>query len=50
MEAENEKDTARSEFLLKLFLSTEKNKEEMRKHITLMFFIKKLLDRIENFA
>lgn len=33
MEAENEKDTSRSEFLLKMFLSTGKNKEEMRKHI-----------------
>lgn len=33
MEAENEKDTARSEFLLKLFLSTNQNREEMHKHI-----------------
>lgn len=33
MEAENEKDTSRSEFLLKMFLSTEQNKVEMRKHI-----------------
>lgn len=33
MEAENEKDTARSEFLLKMFLSTDKNTEEMRRHI-----------------
>lgn len=33
MEAENEKDTSRSEFLLKMFLSTGKNEEEMRKHI-----------------
>lgn len=33
MEAENEKDTSRSEFLLKMFLSTDKNVEEMRKHI-----------------
>ena len=33
MEAENEKDTSRSEFLLKMFLSTGKNHEEMRKHI-----------------
>ena len=34
MEAENEKDTSRSEFLLKMFLSTDKNVDEMRKHIT----------------
>mgnify|MGYP001589124489 FL=1 len=34
MEAENEKDTSRSEILLKMFLSTDKNVEEMRKHIT----------------
>ncbi|MBW9144449.1 PadR family transcriptional regulator [Clostridium sp. CM027] len=33
MEADNEKDTSRSEFLLKMFLSNEKNVEEMRKHI-----------------
>lgn len=33
MEAENEKDTIRSEFLLKMFLSTDKNTEEMRRHI-----------------
>ncbi|WPC42693.1 PadR family transcriptional regulator [Clostridium sp. JS66] len=33
MEAENEKDTARSEFLLKMFLSTNKNAEEMQRHI-----------------
>lgn len=33
MEAENEKDTTRSEFLLKLFLSTDKNTEEMKRHI-----------------
>lgn len=33
MEAENEKDTSRSEFLLKMFLSTDKNVGEMRKHI-----------------
>ncbi|AQR94271.1 PadR family transcriptional regulator [Clostridium saccharoperbutylacetonicum] len=33
MEAENEKDTARSELLLKMYLSTDKNSEEMRKHI-----------------
>jgi DNA-binding PadR family transcriptional regulator len=33
MEAENEKDTVRSEFLLKMYLSTPKNFEEMRKHI-----------------
>jgi PadR family transcriptional regulator AphA len=34
MEAENEKDTSRSEILLKMFLSTDKNVEEMRRHIT----------------
>lgn len=34
MEAENEKDTIRSEFLLKMFLSTNRNKEEMKNHIT----------------
>ncbi len=33
MEHENEKDSSRSEFLLKLFLSTEKNEEEMKRHI-----------------
>lgn len=33
MEAENEKDTVRSEFLLKMFLSTDKNAEEMQKHV-----------------
>ncbi|MFL0247102.1 PadR family transcriptional regulator [Candidatus Clostridium stratigraminis] len=33
MEQENEKDTVRSEFLLKLFLSTTKNDSEMRRHI-----------------
>jgi DNA-binding PadR family transcriptional regulator len=33
MGKENEKDTVRSEFLLKLFLSTTKNAEEMRRHI-----------------
>ncbi|WP_297421723.1 PadR family transcriptional regulator [Clostridium sp.] len=33
MEAENEKDTTRSELLLKMYLSTDKNVEEMRKHI-----------------
>lgn len=33
MEEENEKDTVRSEFLLKMYLSTNKNAEEMRKHI-----------------
>jgi PadR family transcriptional regulator, regulatory protein AphA len=33
MEADNEKDTTRSEFLLKMYLSTDKNVEEMRKHI-----------------
>jgi DNA-binding PadR family transcriptional regulator len=34
MEAESEKDTVRSEFLLKMFLSTNKNTEEMKRHIT----------------
>jgi DNA-binding PadR family transcriptional regulator len=34
MEEENEKDTVRSEFLLKMYLSTPKNVEEMRRHIT----------------
>ena len=33
MEAENEKDTTRSEFLLKMYLSTDKNVEEMKRHI-----------------
>lgn len=33
MEEENEKDTVRSEFLLKMYLSTPKNVEEMRRHI-----------------
>jgi predicted transcriptional regulator len=33
MEAENEKDIVRSEFLLKMFLSTGKNTKETRKHI-----------------
>jgi hypothetical protein len=33
MEADNEKDTIRSEFLLKMYLSTDKNVDEMRKHI-----------------
>lgn len=33
MEEENEKDTVRSEFLLKMYLSTPKNKEEMRRNI-----------------
>ena len=33
MEAENEKDTSRSEFLLKIFLSTERNVVETKKHI-----------------
>jgi PadR family transcriptional regulator AphA len=33
MEAENEKDTSRSEFLLKMFLSTNQNATEMKKHI-----------------
>jgi PadR family transcriptional regulator, regulatory protein AphA len=30
---ENEKDTVRSEFLLKMYLSTPKNVDEMRRHI-----------------
>ncbi len=34
MEAENEKDTARSEFLLKMYLATDDNREEMRRHLT----------------
>ena len=34
MEAENEKDTIRSEFLLKMFFATEQNSEEMRRHLT----------------
>lgn len=34
MEAENEKDTTRSEFLLKMYLATEDNREEMRRHLT----------------
>jgi PadR family transcriptional regulator, regulatory protein AphA len=33
MEKENEKDTVRSEFLLKLYLSTSKNDSEMRRHV-----------------
>lgn len=33
MEQENEKDTVRSEFLLKMYLSTPENIEEMRNHI-----------------
>jgi DNA-binding PadR family transcriptional regulator len=33
MEKENDKDTVRSELLLKMFLSTVKNTEEMRKHL-----------------
>ena len=34
MEAENEKDTTRSEFLLKMYLATDENREEMRRHLT----------------
>jgi DNA-binding PadR family transcriptional regulator len=34
MEAENEKDTTRSEFLLKMYLATDDNREEMRRHLT----------------
>jgi len=33
MEEENEKDTVRSEFLLKMYLSTPKNIEETQRHI-----------------
>ena len=33
MEEENERDTVRSEFLLKMYLSTPENIEEMRRHI-----------------
>lgn len=33
MEAENEKDTARSEFLLKMYLATDNNKDEMKRHL-----------------
>lgn len=33
MKSENEKDTSRSEFLLKMFLSTDKNAEEMKRHV-----------------
>ncbi len=33
MEHENEKDSSRSEFLLKLYLSTKQNKNEMRQHV-----------------
>jgi PadR family transcriptional regulator, regulatory protein AphA len=33
MEAENEKDTIRSEFLLKMYFATEENVEEMKKHL-----------------
>lgn len=33
MEKENEKDTVRSEFLLKMYLSTPENVEEMRRHL-----------------
>ena len=33
MEEENEKDTVRSEFLLKMYLTTPENKEEMRRNI-----------------
>lgn len=34
MEEENDKDTVRSELLLKMYLSTPGNVEEMRRHIT----------------
>ncbi len=33
MEAENEKDTIRSEFLLKMYFATQLNEEEMMKHL-----------------
>jgi DNA-binding PadR family transcriptional regulator len=33
METENEKDTVRSEALLKFFLATDENKEEMKQHL-----------------
>ncbi|HHV11084.1 MAG TPA: PadR family transcriptional regulator [Clostridiales bacterium] len=33
MEAENEKDTIRSEFLLKMYFSTQENSEEMKRHL-----------------
>lgn len=33
MEEENEKDSVRSEFLLKMYLSTPKNADEMQRHI-----------------
>ncbi len=33
MEAENEKDTIRSEFLLKMYFATQLNEEEMKKHL-----------------
>lgn len=33
MEAENEKETIRSEFLLKLYLSTNDNSTEMKRHL-----------------
>ena len=33
MEAENEKDTIRSEFLLKMYFATEQNWEEMKGHL-----------------
>jgi DNA-binding PadR family transcriptional regulator len=35
MEAENEKDTIRSEFLLKMYFATDQNSEEMKQHLTL---------------
>jgi PadR family transcriptional regulator AphA len=33
MEAENEKDHIRSEFLLKMYFATDENKDEIRKHL-----------------
>ena len=47
MVSENEKDTSRSEFLLKMFLSTDKNVEEMRKHV--MRFKEQSEQRLELF-
>lgn len=33
MQSDNEKDTTRSEFLLKMYFATENNQEEMKKHL-----------------
>ncbi len=35
MESENEKDTIRSEFLLKMYFATDQNSEEMKRHLIL---------------